>query len=259
MSEAPPGDRGERLQKVLARVGYGSRRACDELIDAGRVTVNGRVAVLGQRVDPSRDKVVVDGTPVGVMPDLVYYVLNKPPGVITSADDPGGRRKVTDLVPAAPRVFPVGRLDYQTEGLIILTNDGDLAQRLAHPSHGVEKEYLAEVRGSPNRAALAQLRRGVILDDGVKTAPAGAGLLAPNLVRLTIHEGRYRQVRRMLEAVGHPVERLVRTRVGPLSDNRLAPGEWRELTTAEVRTLAEASVARPKRPGAEKGTGRRDR
>jgi 23S rRNA pseudouridine2605 synthase len=252
---------GERLQKVLARVGYGSRRVCDELIAAGRVTVNGKVAVLGQRVDPHADKVSVDGTPVGVLPDLVYYLLNKPAGVITSADDPGGRRKVTDLVPTEPRVFPVGRLDYATEGLIILTNDGDLAQRLAHPSHGVEKEYLAEVARTPSKAALARLRRGVVLDDGVTTAPAGAGLLGPNLVRITIHEGRYRQVRRMLDAVGHPVQRLVRTRIGPLSDNRLAPAEWRPLTTAEVRALSEASVRRPPRSEQRQAQGgaRRDR
>jgi 23S rRNA pseudouridine2605 synthase len=252
---------GERLQKVLARVGYGSRRVCDELIASGRVKVNGQVAVLGQRVDPAFDKVSVDGTTVGVLPDLVHYLLNKPSGVITSADDPGGRRKVTDLVPSEPRVFPVGRLDFATEGLIILTNDGDLAQRLAHPSHGVEKEYLAEVSPPPNRGAIAALRRGVVLEDGTLTAPAGASLLAPNLVRITIHEGRYRQVRRMLDAVGHPVKRLVRTRIGPLTDTRLAPGEWRRLTTAEVRALSEASASRSLRSEQHQGQRgvRRDR
>lgn len=244
---------GERLQKVLARLGYGSRRVCDELIAARRVRVNGDVAVIGQRIDPTSDAVAVDGVPVGVLPGLVYYLLNKPAGVVTTASDERSRPKVIDLVPAEPRVFPVGRLDYATEGLIILTNDGELAQRLAHPSHGVEKEYLAEVTGTPGRGALAQLRRGVTLDDGARTAPAGASVLGPNLVRVSIHEGRYRQVRRMLEAVGHPVRRLVRTRIGPLTDTRLRPGEWRNLTQAEVRALAASALPRP--PGGE-GPGR---
>jgi 23S rRNA pseudouridine2605 synthase len=247
VSEGQP--EGERLQKVLARAGFGSRRVCDDLIDDGRVTVNDRPAVLGQRIDLATDTVSVDGAPVGVLPGLVYYLLNKPAGVITTAQDERGRPKVIDLVPSEPRVFPVGRLDFATEGLIILTNDGDLAQRLAHPSHGVEKEYLAEVSGTPSKAAIAQLRRGVTLDDGTRTAPARASLPAPNLVRIAIHEGRNRQVRRMLEAVGHPVRRLVRTRIGPLTDNQLGPGEWRALTQGEVRALSEASVARPGQRG----------
>jgi 23S rRNA pseudouridine2605 synthase len=142
-------------------------------------------------------------------------------------------------VPAEPRVFPVGRLDMDTEGLLLLTNDGELANRIAHPSHGVEKEYLAEVRGTPSRAALRQLREGVALDDGT-TAPAAAALVDDSLVKLTIHEGRNRQVRRMLEAVGHPVTRLIRVRIGPISDRRLAPGAWRELTGDELRSLQTA-------------------
>lgn len=231
---------GERLQKVLARVGIGSRRICEDLIAEERVKVNGEIAVLGRRVDPEHDLVEVDGAPIGIRPGLVHYLLNKPAGVVTTASDPQGRPTVIDLVPAEPRVFPVGRLDMDTEGLLLLTNDGELANRIAHPSHGVDKEYLAEVEGSPSRAALRQLREGVELDDG-RTAPAAATLVDGSLVKLTIHEGRNRQVRRMLDAVGHPVTRLIRVRIGPLTDRRLAPGSWRALTGDELRAL-EAAV-----------------
>lgn len=234
---------GLRLQKVLARAGFGSRRMCEELIADGVVTVNGDVADLGRRVDPESDKVEVDGVPVGIRPDLIHYLLNKPIGVVTTASDTHGRPTVIDLVPDEPRVFPVGRLDMDTEGLLMLTNDGDLANRITHPSHGVEKEYLAEVESTPSRLALRRLREGVELDDG-PTAPARVALVAPTLVRITIHEGRNRQVRRMLDTVGHPIVRLIRTRIGPLSDRRLGPGEWRVLTTDEVRAL-ETNVALP--------------
>jgi len=234
---------GERLQKVLARVGIGSRRVCEDLIAEGRVLVDGEMAVLGRRVDPETALIEVDGAPVGVRPDLVHYVLNKPAGVVTTADDPQGRPTVVGLVPNEPRVFPVGRLDVDTEGLLLLTNDGELAHRLTHPSYGVEKEYVAEVEGLPTRAVLRRLREGVELDDG-RTAPARATLVDPSVVRLTIHEGRNRQVRRMCEAVGHSVVRLVRTRIGPLADRSLAPGAWRELTGDEVRSLQRA-VAEP--------------
>ena len=235
---------GERLQKVLARVGIGSRRVCEDLIAEGRVLVDGEMAVLGRRVDPETALIEVDGAPVGVRPDLVHYVLNKPAGVVTTADDPQGRPTVVGLVPDEPRVFPVGRLDVETEGLLLLTNDGELAHRLTHPSYGVEKEYVAEVEGLPTRAVLRRLREGVELDDG-PTAPARATLVDPSVVRLTIHEGRNRQVRRMCEAVGHSVVRLIRTRIGPLADRSLAPGAWRELTGAEVRSLQRA-VAEPR-------------
>ena len=235
---------GERLQKVLARVGIGSRRVCEDLIGEGRVRVDGEMAVLGRRVDPETALIEVDGAPVGVRPDLVHYVLNKPAGVVTTADDPQGRPTVVGLVPNEPRVFPVGRLDVDTEGLLLLTNDGELAHRLTHPSYGVEKEYVAEVEGLPTRAVLRRLREGVELDDG-PTAPARATLIDPSVVRLTIHEGRNRQVRRMCEAVGHSVVRLIRTRIGPLADRSLAPGAWRELTGAEVRSLQRA-VAEPR-------------
>ena len=234
---------GERLQKVLARVGIGSRRVCEDLIAEGRVLVDGEMAVLGRRVDPETALIEVDGAPVGVRPDLVHYVLNKPAGVVTTADDPQGRPTVVGLVPNEPRVFPVGRLDVDTEGLLLLTNDGELAHRLTHPSYGVEKEYVAEVEGLPTRAVLRRLREGVELDDG-PTAPARATLVDPSVVRLTIHEGRNRQVRRMCEAVGHSVVRLIRTRIGPLADRSLAPGAWRELTGDEVRSLQRA-VAEP--------------
>ena len=226
---------------MLARAGYGSRRVCDDLIAAGRVTVDGEVGVLGQRVDPATAHVAVDGVPVPSAPGLVHYLLNKPAGVVTTASDPEGRPTVVELVPDDPRVFPVGRLDLETEGLLVLTNDGDLAQLLTHPSHGVAKEYLAEVEGVPSAGALRRLREGVELDDG-PTAPATVGSVSPGVLRLVIHEGRNRQVRRMCEAVGHPVRRLVRTRIGPLSDPDLAPGAWRPLTGDEVRALGAAAA-----------------
>ena len=196
------------------------------------------MATLGQRIDTATARVELDGDLIPVAPDLVYYLLNKPDGVVTTADDPQGRPTVVTLVPAEPRVFPVGRLDRQTEGLLILTNDGALAQLLTHPSHGVPKEYVAEVAGgTPAPGALRALRQGVELDEG-RTAPAEVGVLAEGVLRLVIHEGRNRQVRRMCEAVGHPVQRLVRTRIGPVRDTKLAPGHWRALSPDEVRALA---------------------
>ncbi|MFN2609235.1 MAG: pseudouridine synthase [Acidimicrobiales bacterium] len=244
---------GDRLQKVLAAVGIGSRRVCEELIAAGLVTVDGEVAVLGRRVDPEAARIEVDGVPVSVRPGLVHYLLNKPVGVLTTADDPQGRPTVVGLVPPEPRVFPVGRLDADTEGLLLLTNDGDLTHRLTHPSFGVEKEYLAEVEGVPSRGALRRIRHGVELEDGI-TAPARVSLVAPTALRIVIHEGRNRQVRRMCAAVGHPVVRLVRTRIGPLADRGLPPGQWRALTAAEVQAL-EAAAASPGSPARSAWTG----
>ncbi len=219
----------------------GSRRACEELIAAGRVTVDGLPAHLGQRVVAELALVAVDGVTVGVAPGLVHYLLNKPAGVVTTAADPQGRPTVVGLVPAEPRVFPVGRLDVATEGLLLLTNDGPLAYRLTHPSFGVAKEYLVEVAGRPSAGALRALRTGVTLEDG-PTQAAQVGRLGPSVLRVTIHEGRNRQVRRMCEAVGHPVLRLVRTRIGPLADAALAPGRWRPLTPLEVRDLERAAA-----------------
>ncbi|HEX2738251.1 MAG TPA: pseudouridine synthase [Acidimicrobiia bacterium] len=248
---------GERLQKVLARAGLGSRRTCEGLIAARRVTVNGEVAVLGRRVDPNADRILVDGILAVARDDVVYYLLNKPPRTVTTAKDPQGRPTVVELVPLEPRVFPIGRLDFDTEGLLILTNDGELANLLAHPSHGIEKEYLAEVDGVPSRDAIRQLREGVELDDG-PTAPAKAHLVqdrgASAAVELTIHEGRNRQVRRMLDAVGHPARRLVRTRIGPIADRSLDPGQWRPLTRAEVRSLY-AEVGDPEGRGSDNPSG----
>ena len=233
---------GERLQKVLAAAGIGSRRHCEELIADGRVEVNGQTAVLGRRVDPATDRVAVDGVAVATAPGLVYYLLNKPAGVVSTASDPQGRPTVVDLVPAEPLVYPVGPLDATTEGLLILTNDGDLTYRLTHPSFGVDKEYLAAVEGAPRPAAVRALRQGVDLEDG-RTAPARVSLVGPDVLRITIHEGRNRQVRRMADAVGHPVRRLVRTRFGPLRAGGLRPGEWRPLTQEEVRALERAAAA----------------
>lgn len=240
LGAAVPDDDGERLQKVLARAGFGSRRVCEDLIADGRVTVDGRTAVLGTRVDVDHQVVAVDDTPVGVAPGLVYYLVNKPVGVVTTARDTHGRSTVLELVPEDPRVHPVGRLDRDTEGLLLLTNDGVLTHRLTHPSFGVDKEYLVEVEGRPGRGALRRLRDGVDLDDG-PTAPARVSELSPGVLRLTIHEGRNRQVRRMCDAIGHPVRRLVRTRIGPLRDPHLAPGKWRPLTRSEVRGLERAA------------------
>lgn len=239
---------GERLQKVLAARGFGSRRVCEEIIAAGRVRVNDEVASLGRRVDVDVDRVTVDGEPIGIRPDLVYYLLNKPAGVVTTADDPQGRPTIVELVPTEPRVFPVGRLDIDTEGLILLTNDGDFAQAIAHPSHGVDKEYLAHVHnGTVAPSALRRLREGVELDDG-RTAPADVSQPEPGVLRITIHEGRNRQVRRMCEAVGHPVSRLVRVRIGPIVDRGLGPGEWRELRLDEVRALGKRPSSKKSRP-----------
>jgi 23S rRNA pseudouridine2605 synthase len=194
--------------------------------------------VLGRRVDVRTDRVALDGAPVGVLPGLVYYLLNKPRAVVSTASDPEGRRTVMELVPAEPRVFPVGRLDYLTEGLLILTNDGELTQLLTHPSNGVEKEYLASLDHEPSPGAIRRLREGVDIGDDRPTAPAKVSQRGPRMLRITIHEGRYREVRRMCEAVGLSVERLIRTRIGPVTDTRLAPGSWRPLTTEEVRALA---------------------
>lgn len=236
----------ERVQRALARAGFGSRRACEELIVAGRVQVNGRRVELGDRVDPDRDEVRVDGDRIGVDPGLRYLVLHKPRGVTTTMRDPHAERDLSRFLPKGPRVFPVGRLDRDTEGLLLLTNDGDLAHRLAHPRHGVEKEYLAEVDGVPSERRLGRLRRGVELEDGVARASSAraAGRGRPSAsgegraaVRLVLAEGRKREVRRMLEAVGLPVRRLVRTRIGPIRLGRLRPGELRDLDPEEVRAL----------------------
>jgi 23S rRNA pseudouridine2605 synthase len=227
----------ERLNRYLARAGLGSRRAVEDAIRAGRVTVNGGPAGLATRVEPG-DDVRVDGRLA--RPQAVRaLLLHKPAGVVTTAHDPQGRRTVLDLVPADVRLFPVGRLDRDTTGALVLTNDGDLAARLMHPRHGVPKTYLADVRGAPSDDALQRLRDGVPLEDG-PTAPAQVARAGPSRIELTIHEGRNRQVRRMCEAVGHPVRRLHRVRYAGLGVDGLAPGEWRELSDRELAGLRDA-------------------
>ena len=243
---------GERLQKVLARAGIASRRAAEALIAAGRVSVNGEIAVLGRRVEPRRDRVAIDGVPIVVDETLVHWLLNKPADYVTTAHDPQGRATVFGLVPSEPRVFSVGRLDRDTEGLLLLTNDGEFAQLLTHPRYGVEKEYFAEVEGRPSAAALRALRQGVELDDGM-TRPARVGFVqqssgGTSALTVVVKEGRKRMVRRMCAAVGHPVIRLVRTRIGPLRDTRLSPGDWRPLTPDEVQALYAAALESPVEP-----------
>jgi 23S rRNA pseudouridine2605 synthase len=230
-----------RLNAYLARAGVASRRRADDLIRAGRVRVNGEVGQLNTVVG-RRDVVEVDDKRIERQP-LSYVLLHKPAGVVTTASDPQGRPTVVELVPHEPRVVPVGRLDVDTTGALLLTNDGDLAHRLAHPRYGVPKVYEADVVGSPSADALARLREGVELEDGV-TAPASVRALArgdrSTRLELTLHEGRKRQIRRMCEAVGHPVRGLRRVRYAGLDVEGLEPGEWRELTSGEVAALKAA-------------------
>ena len=223
-----------RLNAYLARAGIASRRAPEEVIRAGRVTVNGRHAALTTVVQPG-DRVEVDGKPIEPEP-LAYVLLHKPAGVVTTARDPHGRPTVVGLVDHEQRLVPVGRLDADTTGALLLTNDGDLAHRLMHPRYEVDKVYVAEVEGSPGPDALQQLAEGVVLDDG-PTAPAVARGLGPGRVELTLHEGRKHQVKRMLEAVGHPVSRLHRSRYAGLDLQGLAAGRWRELSAEEIEHL----------------------
>ena len=223
-----------RLNAYLARAGVASRRGADELIKAGRVTVNGEQGQLNTFVE-THDRVAVDGEPVSAQ-KLVYVLLHKPDGVVTTARDPQGRPTVVELVDVPERVVPVGRLDADTTGALLLTNDGPLAHRLAHPRYGVEKVYEVDVEGEPGEAALQALSEGVELADGM-TAPATVRCLAPSRIELTLHEGRNRQVKRMLEAVGYPVRRLHRSVYAGLTLDGLAPGDWRELTPEEVELL----------------------
>jgi len=224
----------------MARFGIASRRVSEEMIEAGRVKIGDRVAVLGNRVS-STDVVLIDEVPLLRDSSLVHYLLNKPVGVISTSKDPAGRPTVVSLVPQIERVFPVGRLDSESEGLLIITNDGDLTHRLTHPSFGVPKEYLAHVAGVPAPGALRALREGVELEDGL-TSPAQVSMVQEGLLKIVIHEGRNRQVRRMCESIGHPVLRLVRTRIGPISDPKLQSGLWRLLSQKEVRSLYSATL-----------------
>jgi pseudouridine synthase len=241
-----------RLQKILSSAGLASRRAAEALIRDGRVSVNGTtVTELGSKADPAVDDVRVDGRRVRVPTSRRYILLNKPRGYITSRSDPQRRPTVIHLLEARgihDYVYPVGRLDYDSEGLLLLTSDGELAERLTHPRHGVAREYEVRVRGVPDRHDLQRLERGVTID-GRKTAPAEARLMrtlegaggTQAVMSLVLHEGRNRQVRRMCDAVGHPVVRLRRVRIGPIHDDKLRPGQFRDLTAREVTALKKAA------------------
>ncbi len=237
-----------RLQKVLAAAGVGSRRACEELIETGRVEVDGAlVTEQGMRVDPTRAVVRVDGQRISVAPGQVYLAANKPLGMVSAMSDPHGRPTLSNLVADRPeRLFHVGRLDADTEGLILLTNDGELAQRLSHPSYEVRKTYLAEVEGSVRKGLARRVLAGVELDDGTVVPDAFRvvdRLPERTLVEVVLHEGRNRIVRRLLTEVGHPVLRLVRTRVGSVALGDLGPGAVRDLTRDELATLYDAAEA----------------
>jgi len=233
-----------RLNAWLARAGVASRRKADELVKAGRVTVNGEAGQLNTFVSTG-DDVRLDGRPLAAQ-RLAYVLLNKPGGVVTTASDPQGRPTVLDLVRHESRVVPVGRLDAGTTGALLLTNDGELAHRLAHPRYEVDKVYEVECRTPPSDADLERLRSGVQLEDG-PTRPAQVRRLPGGRIELVLHEGRNRQVRRMLEAVGHPVQRLHRSRYGPLALGGLEPGAWRELEAAEVERLRATTRDSPRR------------
>lgn len=244
----------ERVQKIMARANLGSRRSSEEIIAAGRVVINGRVARLGDKADPNRDRIEVDGRPLR-LPDepgaaeLIYIALNKPRGVISSLEDEleEGRTTVRDLIAidAAQHIYPVGRLDKPSEGLVLMTNDGVLAHRLTHPRYGHEKVYAVTVEGSISDGALDSWRRGVMLDERI-TAPAPIEVVERHSdathLRIILREGRKRQIRRIAAALGHPVRRLVRERIGPLSLGELAPGQWRYLTAQEVAALQNSAA-----------------
>ncbi len=228
-----------KLQKAIAHSGMMSRRAAEDLIAQGRVAVDGRVALIGERVDPASQAVTVDGVRIPIRPGLVTYLLYKPQGAISTAEDPGGRPTVVDLVPPEPSVYPVGRLDADSEGLLLLTNDGDLANIVMHPRYGIPKTYTVLVNGPPG-PWVECLVEGVELSDGPAAALSARVLDSTRestLLEMVLGEGRNREIRRMCDALEHPVQRLVRTAVGPITDRRLRPGEWRRLEVGEVERL----------------------
>lgn len=242
----------ERVQKVLARAGYGSRRHCERMIDAGRVTVNGKRIKLGDKADPQKDQITVDGNPVKASEELVYIAIYKPRNVLSSTRSQGNLHTVVDLVPDGARLYPVGRLDLESEGLMLLTNDGDLANRLTHPRYGHEKEYRVLLARHPDQEQLQTWRRGVVLSDGYRTSPAkvryersqGDGAW----VRVTLTEGRKRQIRETAGLLGLPVVKLIRVRIGSLKLGRLKPRQFRQLDPDEIRALkGEAPMKTTKR------------
>jgi pseudouridine synthase len=237
-----------RLQKAIANAGLMSRRAAEEAIRQGRVAVDGKKSGLGDRVDVQAQQVTLDGTPIPVNPELETHLLYKPVGIISSSSDPQGRRTVVDLVASEARLYPVGRLDYDSEGLILLTNDGELANRVTHPRYGIVKKYLALVKGRPGGADIRRLAEGVELDDGPARA-IGARILDrkrdATMVEMTMGEGRNREVRRMFEAMGFEVTKLVRTSIGPINDRALKPGESRLLSAGEITELLASGAPDP--------------
>jgi 23S rRNA pseudouridine2605 synthase len=237
----------ERLQKLMAQSGLGSRRACEEMIAAGRVTVNGRTAVLGEKADPQRDRILVDGRPLRVAEEAVYIALYKPRGVISAVSGPDPRPTVRNLVDVPGHLYPVGRLDLDSEGLILLTNDGDLANRLTHPRYEHEKEYRVLVASRPDEEQLQTWRRGVVLEDGYRTQPADVRFEQPfgkgAWLRIILREGRKRQIRETGAQIGLPVVKIIRVRIGSLMLGGLKPGEWRQLSPDEVRLLKDPSAA----------------
>ena len=235
-----------RIQKAIANAGLMSRRAAEEAISEGRIRVDGEPATLGDRVDVDSQRLTMDGTPVPVAPGLETHLLYKPVGVISTASDPRGRRTVVDLVPSDKRLYPVGRLDADSEGLILVSNDGELTNRVTHPRFGITKTYLALVEGVPGDRDIRQLSEGVDLEDGPARAERArivdTSAAQRALVEIVMVEGRNREVRRMFDAIGYPVESLVRTAIGPITDKDLRPGESRQLSVSEVRRLHEAGV-----------------
>jgi len=251
----------ERLQKILARAGFGSRRSSEELIRQGRVTVNDEVAELGQKADPEQDHIAVDGEAVRVKKEYTYIAVNKPAGVLSDEGDGTGRRPtVRELVPLPGHLFPVGRLDLRSEGLILLTDDGRLAYRLTHPRFEHEKEYQVKVEGLPDEQTLQKWERGVFLD-GSKTAPADVSIARregrETWLRVVLREGRKRQIRRVAAMLGHPVQRLIRVRIGPLRLGDLEPGAWRRLSANEVRALKQSTHSTKARKGKKRKTKKR--
>jgi pseudouridine synthase len=238
----------ERLQKILARAGVASRRKAEDFIRQGRVTVNGKVAdALGTKADPERDDIRFDGERLRLKQAPIYLLLNKPKGYVTTLADPQGRPTVADLLGRdGPRLFPVGRLDYDTEGALIMTNDGELAQLLTHPSHGIPKTYRAQVKGVPKPSKLARLERGVKIGEGRPARAQGVRLIESGedraVIDLSVTEGRHHQVKRMFTAIGHPVRKLRRLAVGPVRVEGLKPGAFRPLTAAEVAQLRAAAL-----------------
>jgi 23S rRNA pseudouridine2605 synthase len=231
----------ERIQKILARSGLGSRRACEELIEAGRVTVDGKVVVLGSKADPQTAHILVDGRPIRTAETLKYIALYKPRGVLSTVDAPDSRTTVRELVKEPEHLYPVGRLDVDSEGLVLLTNDGELANRLTHPRYGHEKEYRVLVARRPDDEQLAAWRRGVVLEDGHRTAPAQVHFESASgkgaWLRVILREGRKRQIRETGSQIGLPVVRIIRIRIGSLMLGALKPGQWRRLTEDELREL----------------------